>query len=66
MLTLNGLTRPFFGWIVEQFIGAMTGISRGSFAALADKFNFSKYDTLCDGVEQPVCLLCSSPGNILI
>jgi hypothetical protein len=42
MLTLNGLTRPFFGWIVEQFIGAMAGLSRGNSEALADKFDFSK------------------------
>ena len=33
---------------LEQFLGAMTGISRGNFQALADKFDFSKYKTLCD------------------
>lgn len=33
---------------LEQFMGAMTGLSRGNFAALADKFDFSKYNTLCD------------------
>jgi predicted O-methyltransferase YrrM len=33
---------------LEQFIGAMTGISRGNFQALADKFDFSRYKTLCD------------------
>lgn len=33
---------------LEQFMGAMTGISRGNFAALADKFDFSRYETLCD------------------
>ena len=33
---------------LEQFMGAMTGISRGNFQMLADKFDFSKYHTLCD------------------
>ncbi|MBI3786322.1 MAG: methyltransferase [Deltaproteobacteria bacterium] len=33
---------------LEQFMGAMTGISRANFAALAEKFDFSKYKTLCD------------------
>jgi len=33
---------------LEQFMGAMTGISRGNFEALAEKFDFSKYKTLCD------------------
>jgi 2-polyprenyl-3-methyl-5-hydroxy-6-metoxy-1,4-benzoquinol methylase len=33
---------------LEQFMGAMAGISRGNFMALADKFDFSKYKTLCD------------------
>jgi precorrin-6B methylase 2 len=33
---------------LEQFIGAMTGLSRGNFSALAEKFDFSKYRTLCD------------------
>jgi predicted O-methyltransferase YrrM len=33
---------------LEQFMGAMTGISRANFAALADKFDFSPYRTLCD------------------
>ena len=33
---------------LEQFMGAMTGLSRGTFMALADKFDFSKYQTLCD------------------
>jgi len=33
---------------LEQFIGAMTGLSRLNFEALAEKFNFSKYQTLCD------------------
>jgi predicted O-methyltransferase YrrM len=33
---------------LEQFMGAMTGISRANFIALADKFDFSQYQTLCD------------------
>ncbi|HEX9758578.1 MAG TPA: methyltransferase [Nitrospiria bacterium] len=33
---------------LEQFMGAMKGISRGNFTALAEKFDFSKYKTLCD------------------
>jgi hypothetical protein len=33
---------------LEQFMGAMTGLSRINFEAFADKFDFSKYKTLCD------------------
>jgi len=33
---------------LEQFMGAMTGLSRVNFEAFAAKFNFSKYKTLCD------------------
>lgn len=33
---------------LEQFMGAMTGLSRINFEALANKFNFSKFNTLCD------------------
>jgi predicted O-methyltransferase YrrM len=33
---------------LEQFMGAMTGISRINFEAFATKFDFSKYKTLCD------------------
>ena len=33
---------------LEQFMGAMTGLSRINFEAFADKFDFSKYQTLCD------------------
>ncbi|PSB26507.1 methyltransferase [Stenomitos frigidus] len=33
---------------LEQFIGAMTGISRGNFQAFAAKFDFAPYETLCD------------------
>jgi O-methyltransferase domain/Dimerisation domain len=33
---------------LEQFLNAMAGISAGPFMALAEKFDFSKYETLCD------------------
>src|SRR3954447_23161256 len=33
---------------LEQFMNAMAGISAGPFMALAEKFDFSKYETLCD------------------
>jgi predicted O-methyltransferase YrrM len=33
---------------LEQFMGAMTGLSAGPFNALAEKFDFSKYGTHCD------------------
>jgi O-methyltransferase domain/Dimerisation domain len=33
---------------LEQFMTAMAGISMGPFNALAEKFDFSKYKTLCD------------------
>lgn len=33
---------------LEQFIEAMTGVSTANFMALAEKFDFSRYNTLCD------------------
>jgi predicted O-methyltransferase YrrM len=33
---------------LEQFMNAMTGISMGPFQMLAEKFDFSRYETLCD------------------
>jgi hypothetical protein len=33
---------------LEQFMQAMAGISMGAFMALADRFDFSRYQTLCD------------------
>ncbi len=33
---------------LEQFMQAMAGISMGNFQALAEKFDFSKYETVCD------------------
>jgi hypothetical protein len=33
---------------LEQFMNAMAGVSAGNFKALAEKFDFSPYETLCD------------------
>ena len=33
---------------LEQFMNAMSGISMGPFSALAEKFDFSNYESLCD------------------
>ena len=33
---------------LEQFMGAMTGLSRINFEAFAEKFGFSQFKTLCD------------------
>ena len=33
---------------LEQFMGAMTGLSRINFEAFAEKFDFSNFKTLCD------------------
>jgi hypothetical protein len=43
---------------LEQFLGAMTGISRLNFEAFAQKFDFSKYQTLCDvgGASGLLCI----------
>src|SRR5882672_2682187 len=42
---------------LEQFLGAMTGLSRINFEAFADKFDFSKFKTLCD-IGGATGLLC--------
>ncbi len=42
---------------LEQFMGAMTGLSRINFEAFAAKFDFSNYKTLCD-VGGATGLLC--------
>lgn len=44
---------------LEQFIEAMTGFSRGNFSALADKFDFSRYHTLCAMSADPAAALDS-------
>jgi len=43
---------------LEQFMGAMTGLSRLNFEAFAEKFDFSPYKTLCD-VGGATGLLCT-------
>lgn len=43
---------------LEQFMGAMTGISRLNFEVFAEKFDFSKAQTLCD-VGGATGLLCT-------
>lgn len=43
---------------LEQFMGAMTGLSRMNFEFLAEKFDFSKFQTLCD-VGGATGLLCT-------
>lgn len=42
---------------LEQFLGAMTGLSRINFEAFAAKFDFSRYKTVCD-VGGATGLLC--------
>jgi hypothetical protein len=42
---------------LEQFLDAMAGLSRINFEALAEKFDFSRYGTLCD-VGGATGLLC--------
>ncbi len=34
--------------MLEQFLAAMSGASTGNFIALAEKFDFTPYTTLCD------------------
>jgi hypothetical protein len=47
---------------LEQFMAAMAGISLGSFQALADKFDFSKYETVCDvgGATGQLCSILAA------
>ena len=42
---------------LEQFLGAMTGLSRINFEAFAEKFDFKNFNTLCD-VGGATGLLC--------
>ena len=44
---------------LEQFMSAMQGVSLGNFHALAEKFDFSKYKTLCD-VGGATGVLCTT------
>jgi hypothetical protein len=43
---------------LEQFLGAMTGLSRLNFEVFAEKFDFSRYRTLCDvgGASGLLCI----------
>jgi len=43
---------------LEQFLEAMAGISRGNYAALVEKFDFSPYRSLCD-IGGATGLLCA-------
>ena len=47
---------------LEQFMGAMQGISQGNFNALAEKFDFSKYETVCDvgGATGQLCSILAT------
>jgi SAM-dependent methyltransferase len=47
---------------LEQFMGAMAGISLGNFQVLADKFDFSRYETVCDvgGATGQLCSILAS------
>jgi hypothetical protein len=44
---------------LEQFMDAMQGISQGNFHGLAEKFDFSKYETVCDvgGATGQLCTI---------
>jgi SAM-dependent methyltransferase len=44
---------------LEQFMNAMRGISLGNFHALAEKFDFSKYESVCDvgGATGQLCVI---------
>jgi len=48
---------------LEQFMNAMAGVSAGNFKALADRFDFSRYQTLCDAggaTGQLACMVASA------
>jgi Dimerisation domain/O-methyltransferase domain len=49
---------------LEQFMEAMQGISLGNFHALAEKFDFSKYRTVCDvgGATGQLCTIPAGAG----
>jgi hypothetical protein len=48
---------------LEQFMGAMTGLSRINFEAFAAKFDFSRFKTLCD-VGGATGLLCVEVAKV--
>ena len=47
---------------LEQFMNAMAGISQGNFQELAEKFDFSRYETVCDvgGATGRLCMILAS------
>jgi SAM-dependent methyltransferase len=47
---------------LEQFMEAMQGISLGNFHALAEEFDFSKYETVCDvgGATGQLCTILAT------
>jgi len=47
---------------LEQFMGAMKGVSLGNFHALAEKFDFSRYETVCDvgGATGQLCTILAA------
>jgi len=48
---------------LEQFMNAMAGASAGNFKALAEKFDFSRYETLCDAggaTGQLACMVAAA------
>ena len=47
---------------LEQFMDAMAGISLGNFQALAAKFDFSRYETVCDvgGATGQLCTILAA------
>jgi hypothetical protein len=47
---------------LEQFMQAMKGVSAGNFHALAEKFDFSKYETVCDvgGATGQLCTILAT------
>ena len=47
---------------LEQFMAAMAGISAGNFNALAQQFDFSRYETVCDvgGATGQLCTILAT------
>ena len=47
---------------LEQFMEAMAGISRANFQALAEEFDFSRYETVCDvgGATGQLCRILAT------
>jgi predicted O-methyltransferase YrrM len=52
---------------LEQFMNAMSGVSAGNFRMLAQKFDFSRYKTLCDvggATGQLSCMVAAAHPHI--